>query len=105
MITMLDPYIEGWKLREMARKGEVRPREIAEFFLKRVSELNSRLGAFWLITAERAMADAARLEKLPPAERAAMPLYGLPYSLKDMTWTKDFPTTFGSKNYENFMAP
>ncbi len=71
---MLDPYIEGWKLREMARKGELRPREIAEFFLKRVTDLNPRLGAFWLVTAERAIADAERHEKLPAAERAAMPL-------------------------------
>ncbi len=102
---MLDPYIEGWQLRELARKGEVRPREIAEFFLKRVNDLNARLGAFWLVTAERAMADAERLEKLSPAERAAMPLFGIPYSLKDMTWTKDFPTTFGSRNYEKFIAP
>jgi amidase len=102
---MLDSFIEGWKLREMARQGEVRPREIAEFFLKRVADLNSRLGAFWLVTADRAMADAERLEKLTSAERAALPLYGVPYSLKDMTWTKDFPTTFGSKNFENFMAP
>ncbi|HUY19210.1 MAG TPA: amidase [Candidatus Binataceae bacterium] len=102
---MLDPYIEGWKLREMACQGELRPREIAEFFLQRVADLNSRLGAFWLVTADRAMADAERLEKLTSAERAALPLYGVPYSLKDMTWTKDFPTTFGSKNFENFMAP
>ena len=34
-----------------------------------------------------------------------MPLYGIPYSLKDLTWTKDIRTTMGSKNYEKFVAP
>ena len=31
-----------------------------------------------------------------------MPLYGIAYSLKDLTWTRDIRTTMGSKNYENF---
>ncbi|MGH7905806.1 MAG: amidase [Candidatus Binataceae bacterium] len=102
---MHDAYIEASRLRELALKGQIRPREIAEYFLERITRLNSRLGAFWLVTAERALADAARLEKIPPRDRAAMPLFGIPYSLKDMTWTAEFPTTYGSKNFEKFMAP
>jgi hypothetical protein len=29
---MLNPFIEAWDLRELVRKKEVRPREVAEFF-------------------------------------------------------------------------
>jgi amidase len=29
----------------------------------------------------------------------------VPYSIKDLNWTKDIPTSMGSKNYENFMPP
>ncbi len=102
---MLNPYIEAWDLRELVRKKEVRPREVAEFFLARVEKLNPRLGAFMTITADRALADAARLDKAGAAEVDKLPLFGVAYSLKDLLWTKDIRTTFGSKNYEHWHAP
>ena len=102
---MLDPFIEAWDLRELVLKKEVRPREVAEFFLARVEELNPKLGAFITVTADRALADAARLEKMSASDAAKLPLFGVAYSLKDLLWTKDIRTTFGSKNYENWHAP
>jgi Asp-tRNA(Asn)/Glu-tRNA(Gln) amidotransferase A subunit family amidase len=102
---MLNPYIEAYELRELVRNKEVRPREVAEFFLSRVEKLNPGLGAFMTVTADRALADASRLEKMNAADAAKLPLFGVPYSLKDLLWTKDIRTTFGSKNYENWHAP
>ncbi len=102
---MLNPYIEAWELRELVRKKEVRPREVAEFFLGRIEALNPKLGAFMTVTAERALADAAKLEKASAQEAAKLPLFGVAYSLKDLVWTKDIRTTFGSKNYEYWHAP
>ena len=67
---MLNPYIEAHELRELVRRKEVRPREVAEFFLARVEKLNPQLGAFMTVTAERALADAARIEKMSAAEAA-----------------------------------
>src|SRR5712692_2002323 len=95
---MLDPFIEAWQLRELAVKGEVRPREVAEFFLARIERLNPALGAYMTITAERARADAERLER-SRSDAASMPLYGVAYSLKDLTPTKGIRTTLGSSNY------
>ena len=69
---MLNPYIEGWQLRELVIKRELRPKEVAEFFLGRIERLNPRLNAFITVTAERALTDAARLEK---GNAAAMPLW------------------------------
>jgi amidase len=102
---VIKPYIEAVELRELVRKRELRPREVAEFFLARVEKLNPRVGAFITITAERALADADRLERMSPDEAARLPLFGVPYSLKDLLWTKDIRTTFGSKNFENWYAP
>jgi Asp-tRNA(Asn)/Glu-tRNA(Gln) amidotransferase A subunit family amidase len=93
---MLHPYIEAWQLRELVIKRELRPKEVAEFFLGRIERLNPRLNAFIAVTAERALTDAARLEK---GNAAAMPLYGVPYSLKDLTPTRGILTTFGSRNF------
>ena len=100
---MLDPYIGANELREMVLRKEVRPREVAEFFLARVERLNPRLGAFMTVTANRALEDAARLERIADNDRAAIPLFGVAYSLKDLTWTKGIRTTLGSKNYENYV--
>src|SRR5271155_5165405 len=95
----LDPFIEAWDLRELVRKGEVRPREVTEFFLARIERHNPALGAYMTVTAERAMADAQRIESAR-AKASSMPLYGVAYSLKDLTPTKDIVTTLGSRNYE-----
>ncbi len=89
---MLNPYIEAWDLRELVLKKEVRPREVAEFFLARIEKLNPDLGAFMTVTAERALADAARLEKMNAAEGVQLPLFGVAYSLKDLLWTRDIRT-------------
>jgi amidase len=102
---MLNPYIEGWELRELLRKREIRPREAAEFFLARIEKLNPTLGAFVTVTPERALADADRLEKLSRAEADALPLFGVPYSIKDLSWTKGIRTTMGSRNFANFIPP
>ena len=75
---MFDAYIEAWELRELVLKKEVRPREVAEFFLARIERLNPKLGAFMTVAAERALADTDRLELASAADAAAMPLYGSP---------------------------
>jgi len=98
---MLDPFVEAWELREMVIARQIRPREVAQFFLDRVQRLNPGLGAFITISAERAYADADALEKLSPDELRKYPLAGVPYSIKDLNWTRDIRTTFGSRNYEN----
>jgi amidase len=102
---MLDPYIEAYELRELLIKKEIRPREVAEFFIARVEKLNPKLGAFMTITPERALADAARIEKMSEAEQRRAPMFGIPYSIKDLNWTADIPTSMGSKNYEKFQPP
>ena len=102
---MLNPYIEASQIRELVIKKELKPGEVAEFFNRRIEKLNSKLGAFMTPTPDRALADADRLERTGASEIAKMPLFGVPYSLKDLTWTKDIRTTMGSRNYENFKPP
>jgi amidase len=101
---MLEAFIEGWQLRDLVARGEIRPREVAEFFLARIERLNPTLGAYMTVTADRATADADRLEQ-PRADCRAMPLYGVAYSLKDLTPALGIPTTFGSRNFENSLPP
>ncbi len=101
---MFDPFIDAWELRDLLIKGEMRPREVAEFYLARIERLNRELGAYMTVTADRALADAARLEA-SPADTASMKLYGVPYSLKDLTPTAGIRTTIGSRNYADSFPP
>lgn len=100
---MISPYIEASQLRELTAKREIRPREVAEMLLERIKRIDPKLNAFVTVTAERALADAERLEKAGPDQIKSMPLYGVGYTIKDTTLTKGIKTTFGSKNYENFV--
>src|SRR5262249_2984990 len=97
-MAAFDPFIDAWELREMVRNGDLRPREVAEFFLARIAHHNPTLGAYMTVAAERALADAQRIEA-DRASAASMPMYGIAYSLKDLTPTKDIITTSGSRNY------
>lgn len=102
--TLFDPFIEAWDLRDLVMKREVSPREVAEFYLARIDRINPELGAYMTVTAERALADAARLQA-SRADAASMGLYGVAYSLKDLTPTSGIRTTLGSRNYAESVPP
>lgn len=100
MPALIDPFIEAWDLRELVRKGELHPREVAEFFLARIERYNPELGAYMTVLADRALEDARSI-KASRRETSSLPLFGVPYSLKDLTPTKGIRTTIGSANYAN----
>jgi len=85
-------------------KGELRPREVAECYLARIEKMNPELGAYVTVTADRALADAARLEE-SKADASSMRLHGVAYSLKDLTPTAGIRTTLGSRNYADSFPP
>ena len=81
MVALIDPFIEAWELRELIRRGDLHPREVAEFFLARIERLNPTLGAYMTVLADRALDDARSIEA--SRENASrLPLFGIPYSLK-----------------------
>ena len=74
---MLSPWISATELHELVLKKEVRPKEVADFFIARIEKLNPRLGAFMTVTADRARADADRIEKMPADAVRHAPLFGV----------------------------
>lgn len=87
VFSLLRPWIGATELRELVVKKEVSPREVADCFIARIEKLNPRLGAFMTITADRARSDAHRIEKMTPEAARHAPLFGVAYSLQDLTWT------------------
>lgn len=92
-----------WTLEETSRK--IRAREISSLELTRAAlergrRTNPALNAFVTFTEERALQDARLADEVVVRSRIdlhAMPLLGIPVSVKDMFETADAPTTAGSR--------
>jgi len=85
-------------------RGEFSSVELTELLLGRIESLDPALNAFITVTADAALAAAARAD----ARRAsgdAGALNGLPIAHKDIFCTRGVLTTCGSRMLENFISP
>jgi aspartyl-tRNA(Asn)/glutamyl-tRNA(Gln) amidotransferase subunit A len=98
-------YLPATELAAMIRRKAVSPVEVVGAILRRIERLEPRLNAFAFLAAEQAM-DRARA-----AEAAVMKggplgrLHGVPFTIKDMLWTKDMPTQYGSRIMQGNQPP
>ena len=63
--------------------------------LANIKTVNTELGLFEYIDEATVLSDAARLDALPEGQRAALPLAGLPFAVKDIIDVAGMPTAFG----------
>ncbi len=87
-----------WPLAELARAYRERslsPVEVTEAALRRIDAYDRELGAFLLVDAEGALAQARRAEAAYRVG-ASEPLLGVPLSIKDLFDVAGLRTTFGS---------
>jgi amidase len=89
------PAVEQARL---VRAGEVSAHELVEAALEAVERLDGELGAFVLIDAERALAEAEGI-----AAGDERPLAGVPIGLKDLQLSAGLRTTFGSRAAAEFV--
>jgi len=78
--------------------------ELARHFLARIERMNPALNAFVTVTAEQALAAAAKADELLASGEAGE-LAGLPIAHKDIFCTDGVLTTCGSRMLSNFVAP
>ncbi len=84
--------------------GEFSSRELTEALLGRIETHGKTLNAFITVTADAALAQADRADKVRAAGDAG-PLNGLPIIHKDLFCTKGVLTTCGSNILGNFISP
>jgi aspartyl-tRNA(Asn)/glutamyl-tRNA(Gln) amidotransferase subunit A len=96
--------ISRLKLAEAASlvaRGEVSPVQLVDAALERIQEHQERLNAFITVFPEEARQQARVLqEELLKGSRG--PLHGIPVALKDLYYTREGPTTAGSKILAGF---
>ncbi len=88
------------------RRREVSPVELVEHAIDRIERLDSRLGAFVTVTAERARAAAKAAERAvvnAPDPRALPPLLGVPTAIKDLNMVAGVPAKLGSAAFADLV--
>jgi Asp-tRNA(Asn)/Glu-tRNA(Gln) amidotransferase A subunit family amidase len=94
-------YLSAIDLAAAVRTKQVSPVEVVKAILARIEQLNPRLNAFCLVTAESALQAAQTAEDAVMRGEALGPLHGVPVSIKDLVLTKGVCTMRGSKLYEH----
>jgi amidase len=80
---------------QAVRVGDVSPTELVQLHLDRIERIEPRLNAFRVVRTERALAEAAELEKRGSSNGEA-PLYGVPIAVKDSQDVAGELTTHGT---------
>ena len=78
------------------RSKEVSPVAVVEAVLARIEALQPTVNAFITVTADEAREAARRAEAAVRAGERLGPLHGVPFSVKDLLFTKGVRTTMGS---------
>jgi len=92
-------FLSVVELARLLRQKKASATELATYFLDRLERLGPRFNAVVTITRERALAEAAQADGEIRQGKWRSPLHGIPYGVKDLLATKDYPTSWGAEPY------
>ncbi len=92
-------YAPATELASLIRRRELSPIELVDAVLARIDRVNPELNALCLVAADEARAAAREAERAVTSGAELGPLHGIPFTIKDLSPTKGFRTTFGSKAF------
>ena len=78
---------------------------LAEAFYAKIESDDPKIGAYLLLSKERALEKASAIDRLAQGGSALPPLAGVPVGIKDVMVTKSVRTTAGSKILGNYIPP
>ena len=78
---------------------------LAEVFYAKIESDDPKIGAYLLLSKERALEKASAIDRLAQSGNALPPLAGVPVGIKDVMVTKSVRTTAGSKILGNYIPP
>ena len=99
--------LHTWAARECAARvnaRELSAADVARHFIERVQRLNPALNALVQFDAEAVVAEAQRVDARLAAGDA-LPMAGVPVTIKDNLWVEGRTVTQGSRLFADFTAP
>jgi aspartyl-tRNA(Asn)/glutamyl-tRNA(Gln) amidotransferase subunit A len=94
-------YTPATEIARLIRARVVSPVEVTRTVLERIDSLNPKLNAYCTITADTALDTARAAEQAVMRGEVLGPLHGVPYSVKDLNFTKGVRTMGGSFIFEH----
>jgi amidase len=91
------------ELARLIRRKELSAREVVRAHLRRIERVNPRVNAIVTLVADRALAQAKRLDESAAKGRFAGPLHGLPIAHKDLQEVEGIRTTYGSPIFREYV--
>jgi aspartyl-tRNA(Asn)/glutamyl-tRNA(Gln) amidotransferase subunit A len=85
--------------------GELSSVEITRAFLERIQSADQEIGAFLSVDADRALAQAAEVDRKRKACEPVGPLAGIPVAVKDVLCDRDVKCTCASRMLADFRPP
>ncbi len=109
MSSELKSYVEKPKslasLREEIAAGRTKAEELAGRYYDRIAEINPHLNVYLSLTKERALEQAAKVDRAAAKGDALGPLAGIPMGVKDVLVMRGAPATAGSKILKGYQPP
>src|SRR5258708_33211030 len=78
---------------------------LAEAFYAKIESGDPKIGAYLILSKERALEKAAEIDRRAKERDTLPPLAGVPVAIKDVMVTKSVRTTAGSKILGNYVPP
>ncbi len=91
------PWVAALDLAAMIRKKAMSPVEVMDAVLARIEQTHPRLNAYCTVTADDARDAASAAEVAVMTGEPLGPLHGVPFSVKDLVFTRRVLTTGGSR--------
>ena len=94
-------FTPATELARLIRTKALSPVELTRAVLERIERVNPVVNAFCTLTADQALAAAREAERAVTSGAALGPLHGVPYSIKDLNFTRGVRTMGGSFIFEH----
>src|SRR5579864_655521 len=91
--------------RSAVAERKTRAVALAEAFYAKIDSDDSKIGAYLILSKERALAKAADIDRRAEKGEPLPPLAGVPVGIKDVLVTKEVRSTAGSKILGNYIPP
>jgi aspartyl-tRNA(Asn)/glutamyl-tRNA(Gln) amidotransferase subunit A len=93
------------QIHDLLIRKQISAEELVFAHLKRIEELDRDVRAYLVLSPERALEQARRIDGLVAANDPLPPLAGVPIAVKDVILTKGVRSTCGSKILANYVPP